>query len=190
MNELVYAPAATLARRVRDREFSSEDIDEARLRRIEEVNARLNAVVQMAADRALEAAHAAEVALTRTQRVGALHGAAFTVEDRIDAAALPRTGGAPRFRDRRPREDATAAARIPRAGAGLLDRTNAVVENPVYGRTTNPYNLACSPSESSGGEAVLIAAGGRLSAQGRTPAAVSANRPAPAAAYRTPWPLA
>jgi amidase len=46
------------------------------------------------------------------------------------------------------------------AGAILLGKTNVMVENPVYGRANNPYNLAYSTTGSSSGEAALIAAGG------------------------------
>ena len=58
-------------------------------------------------------------------------------------------------------------ARLQRAGAILLGKTNCPpgggggdTENVVYGRTLNPYNLACTPGGSSGGEAAIVAAGG------------------------------
>jgi amidase len=84
----------------------------------------------------------------------------FSVKDWIDAAGLPCTGGDPAFRARVPAEDATVVARMRQAGAILLGKTNVMVENPVYGRTNNPYNLAYSTTGSSSGEAALIAAGG------------------------------
>ncbi len=102
MEELLYASATSLARQIRDREISSEEVVQAHLRRIEGVNTRLNAVVQLAAEQALEAARAADAALTRGRRIGALHGVPFTVKDWIDTAELPCTGGDPRFRNRRP----------------------------------------------------------------------------------------
>ena len=160
MEELIYASATTLARRIRDREISSEEVVQAHLQQIERVNPRLNAVVQLVAEEALDRARAADAALMRGQRIGALHGVPFTVKDWIDVAGLPCTGGDPRFRDRRPREDATVVARMRQAGAILLGKTNVMVENQVYGRTNNPYNLSYSPCGSSSGEAALIAAGG------------------------------
>ncbi|HEX9595937.1 MAG TPA: amidase [Anaerolineales bacterium] len=159
-DELFYASATTLARRIRDRELSSEEVVRAHLQRIETVNARLNAVVQLAAEQALEDARAADTALARGQNLGALHGVPFTVKDWIDAAGLPCTGGDLAFRNRVPAEDATVVARLRQAGAILLGKTNVLVENPVYGRTNNPYNLAYSTTGSSSGEAALIAAGG------------------------------
>ncbi len=51
-------------------------------------------------------------------------------------------------------------ARMRQAGAILLGKTNVMVDNPVYGRANNPYNLGYSTTGSSSGEAALIAAGG------------------------------
>ncbi len=160
MDELCCVSAATLARRIRDRELSSEEVVQAHLQRIESINPRLNAVVQLAAEQALKDARAADAALAHGQPFGALHGVPFTVKDWIDAAGLPCTGGDLAFRTRVPTEDATVVARMRQAGAILLGKTNVMVENPVYGRTNNPYNLAYSTTGSSSGEAALIAAGG------------------------------
>ena len=160
MDELFYASASTLARRIRDRELSSEAVVQAHLQRITTVNPRLNAVVQLAAEQALADARAADAMLVRGQPAGPLHGVPFTVKDWIDTAGLPCTGGDPAFRTRVPAEDATVVARMRQAGAILLGKTNVMVDNEVYGRTNNPYNLAYSTTGSSSGEAALIAAGG------------------------------
>jgi amidase len=160
IDELFYLSATTLARRIRDRELSSEEVVRAHLRRIETVNPRLNAVVQLAGEQALEDARTADAALAYGQPIGALYGVPFTVKDWIDAVGLPCTGGDLAFRTRMPTEDATVVARMRQAGAILLGKTNVMVENPVYGRTNNPYNLAYSTTGSSSGEAALIAAGG------------------------------
>lgn len=160
MDELFFLSATTLARRIRDRQLSSEEVVQAHLRRIEVVNPRLNAVVQLAKEQALVDARAADAALAHGQHTGVLHGVPFTVKDWIDTAGLPCTGGDLAFRTRVPTEDATVVARMRQAGAILLGKTNVMVENPVYGRANNPYNLAYSTTGSSSGEAALIAAGG------------------------------
>ncbi len=160
MTELFYLSASTLARRIRERELSSEEVVRAHLQRIEQVNPRLNALVQARAEQALADAQAADRALARGAGVGALHGVPFTVKDWIDAAGLPCNGIEPEFRNRVPAEDATVVARLREAGAILLGKTNTLADNPVFGRTQNPYNLAYSATYSSSGEAALIAAGG------------------------------
>ena len=158
--ELTHVSATTLARMIREREVSSEEVVDAHLRRIDAVNPRLNALVAPAAERAPAEACAADAALARGESAGPLHGVPFTVKDWIDAVGLPCTGGELRHKDRVPHRDATAVARMRDAGAIVLGKTNVTVENEVYGRTNNPYNLAYSPCGSSSGEAALIAAGG------------------------------
>ncbi len=159
-NQIYYRSATTLARQIREGEITAEEVVQACLKRIEAVNPKLNAVVQLAADQALAAARAADYALAYEQPVGPLHGVPFTVKDWIDTADFPCTGGDPNFANRRPQEDATAVARLRQAGAILLGKTNVIIDNEVYGRTNNPYNLAYSPTGSSSGEAAIIAAGG------------------------------
>lgn len=160
MDELYFASAVQLARHIRRRQVSAVEVIEAHLRRIEQVNPRLNAVVVLAGEQALDRARAADAALARGEPLGALHGVPFTVKDWIDAAGLPCSGGELRFKERVPATDASVVARLRRAGAILLGKTNVLVENEVYGRTNNPYNLAYSPCGSSSGEAAIIAAGG------------------------------
>jgi amidase len=160
MDDLFYQSATRLAQCILDRELSALEVVQAHLDRIAAVNPRLNAVVQLAAEQALADAAAADVALARGVVAGPLHGVPFTVKDWIDTAGLPCTGGDAQFRNRIPAEDAPVVARMRRAGGILLGKTNVMIENEVYGRTNNPYNLAYSPTGSSSGEAAIIAAGG------------------------------
>lgn len=160
MDELTYLSATALAARIRARAVSAEEVMRAHLAQIARVNPLLNALVAPRGEQALAEARAADAALARGAEIGPLHGVPFTVKDWIDAAGLPCTMGEPQFRERIPERDATAVARLRAAGAILLGKTNARVENPLYGRTSNPYNPAYSPAGSSSGEAALIAAGG------------------------------
>lgn len=160
MSELIFASASALARQIAARERSAVEVLEAHLSQIARVNPHINALVVPAGEQALDQARAADAAIARGAPLGPLHGVPFTVKDWIDAAGLPCTGGDPQFRDRVPAVDAPVVARLRAAGAILLGKTNIMVENPVYGRTNNPYNRAYSPAGSSSGEAALIAAGG------------------------------
>ena len=160
MNELLFLSAAELARRIRAGDVTSEQVVAAHLARIAAVNPALNAVVQLDAAAALADARAADTELARGVARGPLHGVPFTVKDWIDVAGVVSTGADPRFRDRVARKDATAVARLRRAGGIYLGKTNAVTGNEIYGRTNNPYDPARSPSGSSSGEAAIVAAGG------------------------------
>ncbi|GAB4114699.1 MAG: amidase [Roseiflexaceae bacterium] len=160
MNELTYASATTLAQLIRQRQISATEVMHAYLAQIERVNPAINAIVQLDSAAALAAATAADQTIATGVALGPLHGVPFTVKDWIDAQGFPCTGGELQYRQRMPTADATSVARLRRAGAILLGKTNVVIENDVYGRTNNPYNLAYSPTGSSSGEAAIIAAGG------------------------------
>jgi amidase len=160
MNDICFTSATTLAAQIAARERSAIEVMEAHLAQIAQVNPHINALVFSASEQALAQARAADAAIVRGGPLGPLHGVPFTVKDWIDAVGLPCTGGDPQFRERIPTADAPVVSRLRAAGAILLGKTNVMVENLVYGRTNNPYDLARSPAGSSSGEAALIAAGG------------------------------
>ena len=162
-----FASVTSMAHAIRCREISSEEVVEAHLRRIAEVNLSLNAVVHVAASSARAEARAADARLAAGAAVGPLHGVPVTIKDNHDVAGLPGTAGTKGLADRIPTMDATVVARLKAAGAIVLGKTNLPelalafeTDNLVYGRTNNPYDLARTPGGSSGGEAAIIAAGG------------------------------
>lgn len=160
MDELIYASATALARAIRDREISSEEVVDACLKRIEAVNPKLNAVVQLTADTARDEARQADSDLGRGVIRGPLHGVPVTVKDWIETAGVVCAAGYKERANFVPERDATVVARLRAAGAIMLGKTNVLTDNPVYGPTYNPYDLSRSPGGSSGGEAAIIAAGG------------------------------
>lgn len=160
MQPLTFHSASRLAEMIRNQEVTAQTVVEAHLARIAEVNPKINAVVQLTAEQALAEARAADADLAQGKVRGPLHGVPFTVKDWIETAGVVCAAGYEKYRTYVPPQDATVVARMRQAGAIMLGKTNVVVDNPVYGRTNNPYNLAYSPSGSSSGEAAIIAAGG------------------------------
>ena len=167
MEELIYVSAATLARNIRDKKVSALEVVDAHLRRIEEVNPRLNAVVQSAADRARVEAREADEALAQGEVKGPLHGVPMTIKDSLDTQGIISTGGTKGRATFVPKEDSTVVARLRSAGAILLGKTNTPeltlageTNNLIYGQTNNPYDLSKTPGGSSGGAAAIISAGG------------------------------
>src|ERR671917_343715 len=183
-DELTSATARRLADAVAGRECSAREVVEAHLRRIDDVNGAINAVVQVDAERALARAREADEALAAGDRWGPLHGVPFTVKDNISAAGIPMAIGARERVGVVPDEDATVVGRLAAAGAILLGKTNCPeygggieTDNEVYGRTSNPYDLARTPGGSSGGEAAIVAAHGSPCGLG-TDSGASARLPA------------
>jgi amidase len=167
LNERIEDSARRLARSIREGEVSARDAAEACLRRIDEVNPRLNAVVQLRREQALREAEAADAATRHGKTLGPLHGVPITVKDSLDTQGLITTWGTGGRAAFVPGVDATVVARMKGAGAILLGKTNTPeltlsfdTENAIYGRTVNPYDLSRSPGGSSGGSAAIVAAGG------------------------------
>jgi amidase len=161
------ASAAAVARAIRDKVVSSEEVVTAHLQRIEDVNPCLNAVVQVAGEQAIAAARAADAALAVGTVYGPLHGVPMTIKDCLDTAGIISTGGTKGRATFVPARDATAVARLRAAGAILLGKTNTPeltiafeTDNLIYGRTNNPYDLSRTCGGSSGGAAAIVAAGG------------------------------
>jgi amidase len=166
LDNLVWASAVDLAQGIVAKRVTSQEILTALLQRIESVNPRLNAVIQIAAERALDDARRSDEELARGHLRGPLHGVPFTVKDVFDTAGIVSAVGLEERASFIPKVDAVVVARMKAAGAILLGKTNCppggaggVTDNPVYGRTNNPYNELCSPGGSSGGEAAAVAAG-------------------------------
>jgi amidase len=167
MREWIYESAASMAAAIRKKEISAQELVRASLGRIEEVNPRLNAVVQVAAEQALKEARDADQALAQGHVIGPLHGVPFTLKDAIETKGVICTGGTEGRSHYIPNQDAVVVKRLREAGAILLGKTNCPelgwaweADNLIYGRTNNPYDLTLSPGGSSGGESAIIAAGG------------------------------
>jgi amidase len=167
VRDVIGAPAGWLARAIRDKKLSSVEVVRAHLDHIHTVNPRLNAVVFATAETALKEARAADRHNQRKNALGPLHGVPFTVKDIFNTAGLPTTAGLRIMRSNIPDHDATVIARLRRAGAILIAKTNcppggAGVESwkSMHGGTRNPYDINRTPGGSSSGEAAIIAAGG------------------------------
>ena len=171
MNEVPFLAASEMARQVREKKLSPVELMEAHLRRIEKWNPRLNALVSLDPERSRAQARAAEAALTQSAPLGPLHGVPLTIKSSIDVAGLRCEAGTTLRAGYVPGADAPLVARLRAAGALVLGTTNVPemlmayeTENPLYGRTQNPWDWERTPGGSSGGEVAAIAAG--LSAGG------------------------
>ncbi len=166
-DELYYSSTAALAHAIRTKQVSSEEVVQACLDRIEEVNPKLNAVVQLVVEDALAKAREADAGVVRGEFMGPLHGVPMTIKDSLDTAGVISTGGTKGRATFIPETDATVVSRLKNAGAILIGKTNTPeltlsfeTDNLVYGRTSNPYDVTRTSGGSSGGAAAIVAAGG------------------------------
>jgi Asp-tRNA(Asn)/Glu-tRNA(Gln) amidotransferase A subunit family amidase len=151
---------AELAAAVRGGDIHPRELVEESLRRIEEANPKLNAVVALRAEEALAEADA-------HPRTGALAGLPLLVKDLARTVGMRTTFGSTWYADAAPDTvDDILVERLKAAGAIVVGKTNtpafghtAFTHNHVFGATRNPWNLARSPGGSSGGSAAALAAG-------------------------------
>jgi amidase len=158
--------ACELARAIAAREISSREAVENCLARLERVNPRINAVVDVLADEALAAADRADAATRRADRLGPLHGVPVTIKINVDYVGRATTNGVVAFQDRIAAADSPPVANWRRAGAIIIGRTNVpafsarfFTDNALYGRTLNPWAPDRTPGGSSGGAAAAVATG-------------------------------
>jgi Asp-tRNA(Asn)/Glu-tRNA(Gln) amidotransferase A subunit family amidase len=166
VNDLVFLPAVSMAEQIRRKKISPAELVNAHLAQIEKLNPRLNAFVQIDAERARRAAHDAEVAVMQGKPLGPLHGVPISIKSSLDVAGMRCEAGTRLRAGLVATQDAPLVARLKNAGAIVLGVTNTPellmaweTDNLLYGRTNNPWDLERTPGGSSGGEAAAIAAG-------------------------------
>jgi fatty acid amide hydrolase len=161
-DEMDAASAGRLAAAVGRREVSAVELAEAAVRRAQGRGAELNAVAVP-----LYAEAAAAAARIDARPAGRpLEGVPVSVKETLWVRGTPCCAGVERLAGSRSRSDGAIARALRRAGAVILCKGNvaqlnwyAESDNPVYGRTDNPWAADRSPGGSSGGEAALVAAG-------------------------------
>ena len=161
-----FSSAAELSAAVRSRRVSAHELIELHLARIARHNPSLNAICTLDEAGARRRARDADAALARGDLWGPLHGVPMTIKDALETVGLRTTGGHPPLKDYTPTRDAPAVARLRHAGAILLGKTNVPplsadyrADNPIFGRTNNPWNVERTPGGSTGGGAAAVAAG-------------------------------
>lgn len=163
---LNHRPATELIRLIRTKAVSPVEVLNAHLDAIERLDPQVNAICTLVAGQAREAARRAESAVMKAETLGPLHGLPVGIKDITPTAGIRTTYGSPLYADHVPTEDAEVVARLKRAGAVILCKTNvpefaagANTVNEIFGATRNPWNLALSVGGSTGGGAAALACG-------------------------------
>src|SRR5215468_10723401 len=127
-HELCFLTATELARRIRARDVSCEEVMRAHIDQIQRVNPSVIAIVTFVPEQALSAARAADAALARRQAPGAeaapLYGLPVAHKDLVLTKGMRTTFGSPLFRDFLPDTDSLVVERLKAGGAITLGKTN------------------------------------------------------------------
>ncbi|MEL6463803.1 MAG: amidase [Pseudomonadota bacterium] len=155
--------ASEIAAATRDGTLTALDVTEAAIERMEAVNPTLNAVVENLAD---QARAEAEVLDAGEAPKGPLHGVPVTIKINVDQQGHTTSNGVEAFKDIVSLDDAPVVRNLKAAGAIVIGRTNtpefsfrADTDNPLYGRTHNPWGPHISAGGSSGGAGAAVMAG-------------------------------
>jgi fatty acid amide hydrolase 2 len=160
--------ALELAHAIRTRELTAREVVEAHIAVLERAAPRINAIAMDRFDAARGEADAADRLVAAGDTVlPPLLGVPFTVKESISLRGMPLSAGLLARRDYRAAGNAPVVQRLLDAGAIALGVTNTSeltlwIEsyNPVYGRTSNPYDPARTAGGSSGGEGAAVGSGG------------------------------
>src|SRR5216684_3563194 len=134
--------------------------------RISAQNPHLNAITYDDTDEALAEARRADQDLAAGRVRGVVHGVPVTIKENVDQQGRPTPNGIAAFRNLIAPDDAPLVRHLKNAGAIIVGRTNtpelsmrATTDNPLRGRTRNPWHEDASPGGSSGGAGAAAAAG-------------------------------
>lgn len=158
--------ALEMAAGVKSGQVSAREVAESCIARIEAVNPKVNALVDVSYDYALREADAADRIGADGGELGALHGVPISIKINADQAGQPTSDGFVSHKDAIAEADSPQVASLRHAGAVMLGRSNSpassyrwFTDNELYGQTLNPWDPTRTPGGSSGGAAVAVATG-------------------------------
>ncbi|MER8566615.1 amidase [Mesorhizobium sp. M0924] len=164
--DLVFSSTIDLAAAIAARKISAVAALDAHLAQIDRHNEAINAVVNLDGEGARERAKQADAVQARGDALGPLHGVPFTLKDMHQTADMKTTVGFAPFADYVAKADSPVVARLKAAGGILIGKTNVATmlgdwqsDNPLFGRTSNPWNRSRTSGGSSGGAAAAVATG-------------------------------
>jgi amidase len=166
MTEIWELSATRIATAVRSGELSAVEVTEAHLKRLDEVNPRINAVVREFPEEAREAARLVDGAIARGEDPGNLCGVPVTIKVNVDQKGHATTNGLRLLENLVATDDSPVVSNIRKSGGIIVGRTNTptlslrwFTKNNLHGQTLNPRNREITPGGSSGGAASAVAAG-------------------------------
>ena len=163
---LHFLPAHQQAALVRSGELSARELLDSHLRRIEQVNVEVNAIVTLVPELAQTWAKEADERQARGEPLGPLHGLPIAHKDLVCTEGIRTTFGSPIYENFIPQQDDLIIERLRSGGAITIGKTNtpefgagSQTFNRVFGATRNPYDYSRTCGGSSGGAAVALACG-------------------------------
>lgn len=163
LEKLAFYSVRDLAELVRTRKISSTELTRMYVGRLKKYGAKLECVITLTEDLALEQAKRADEEISAGRYRGLLHGIPYGAKDLLAVKGYKTTWGAAPFKDQMIDEDAAVIRKLEEAGAVLVAKLTlgALAWGDVWygGTTRNPWNLEQGSSGSSAGSASATSAG-------------------------------
>ncbi|OQX50711.1 aspartyl/glutamyl-tRNA amidotransferase subunit A [candidate division CPR3 bacterium 4484_211] len=147
------------------KEFSSQELVQSCLQRIDQVEDQLNSFITVTAELALKQARKADRLRSQGEKM-ALLGIPVGIKDIFCTKGIETTAGSNILKGYIPPYDATVVDRLKKAGAVIIGKLNLDAfahgssgENSDFGATRNPWNLEYVPGGSSSGSVAAVSAG-------------------------------
>ena len=158
-HELWRLSAVEIAATIRGGGISCVEAVTAAVDRMAAVNGSVNAVVNDLGETALAQARQADEVVRSGVALGPLHGVPVTIKENADQRGLPTPNGIPALAEVMSPDDSPVVTNLLKAGAIVIGRTNTpefslrwFTDNPLHGKTLNPWDPAITPGGSTGGE--------------------------------------
>jgi len=164
--EIWQMSATEKAQRIASGEMSAREAVGASVARAADRNPAMNAIVDDLSEQALADAAALDETFAKSGPVGPLHGVPVTIKENIDMTGRATPNGVAAFKDLIAPADSPFVTNLKKAGAVVIGRTNTpefsfrgTTDNPLHGRTFNPWNDWASAGGSSGGASSAVMSG-------------------------------
>lgn len=165
-NSILFESAGNLASEIKNGKISSYQVVLAYIEQIEKQNNTYNAIVLLNKEQALKRAKEADLSLAKGKIWGKLHGVPITIKDNYKTKGLTTTAGYLPLKNNIPDENAEIVKLLLSEGAIIIGKTNLSVlamdmqaNNPIFGKTNNPWDTTRTSGGSSGGCAAALATG-------------------------------
>ncbi len=165
-NNILFESASNLAKEIKEGKVTSLQVVSAYIEQIEKQHKTYNAIVLLNKEQALERAKTADSALAKGKIWGKLHGVPITIKDNYKTKGMVTTSGYLPLKNNVPEEDAEIVKLLLSEGAIIIGKTNLSVlamdmqaDNPIFGKTNNPWDITRTSGGSSGGCAAALATG-------------------------------
>ena len=165
-NNILFMSATEIAAKIRNKEVTSYEVVTAYYEQIDKYNHTYNAVVTLNKTEALKRAKEADIAISKGEIWGKIHGVPITIKDNYKTKVLRTTSGYKPLTNNVPDTDAEIVKLLISEGAIIIGKTNLSVlamdmqsDNPIFGKTNNPWDTTKTSGGSSGGCATALATG-------------------------------